>query len=119
MKYAIKYYNDICILEISGRVDFLSSQFLEKILENRISKGNFKIVIDFEYVEYIGSNGLSVIINKLMTCRENAGDIKIAELSNDIRGMIGNLRLDKVFDIFDSLDNAIQGFYNGGGNDKD
>ncbi|MCK9475671.1 MAG: STAS domain-containing protein [Candidatus Muirbacterium halophilum] len=118
MKYAIKYFNEVCIIELSGRIDFISSQFLDKILENRISKGNFKIIIDFESVEYIGSNGLSVLINKLIECKDNSGDIKFIRVSADILNMVKNLRLDKIFDIFDSVENAIDGFYIGGENGK-
>ncbi|MFA5478430.1 MAG: STAS domain-containing protein [Candidatus Muiribacteriota bacterium] len=117
MKYAIRYFNDICIIDLSGKVDFLASQFLDKILENRISKGNYKLLIDMEYVDYIGSNGFSVLINNLIKCREKDGDVKLTNLNHDISSLIKKIRLDEVFELFNNEDDAINNFYSGGEND--
>ncbi|MGM0607929.1 MAG: STAS domain-containing protein [Candidatus Muiribacteriota bacterium] len=118
MKYAIKYYNDICIIELSGKVDFTASQFLNKIIENRINQGNFNIIVDFENIIYIGSNGLSVLINNLIKIKEKDGDLKISTLNSDIMEMMKNIKLDKVFDICPDLQSGIESFYYGGENDK-
>ncbi len=110
MKYAINYFNEICIIELKGKIDFLASQFLDKILENRIIKDNYKMVIDLKDVDYIGSNGFSVLINHLISCRDNGGDLRLCNVRSEISEVISKIKLDEVFEIGTGIESVIEDF---------
>ncbi|PLX15800.1 MAG: hypothetical protein C0601_11980 [Candidatus Muiribacterium halophilum] len=110
MKYAIKYYNEICIIELAGKVDFIASQFLDKVIRDKVLNGNNNVIIDFSEIEYIGSSGLSVLINHLINCRENNGDLKLFKVNENILSMIKNIRLNDVFEIYNDLQKCQEAF---------
>jgi anti-anti-sigma factor len=102
---------------VSGKVDFVVSQFLSKIFKDVIKKGNYKIVFDMSEVTYMGSNGFSMLIRSLIKCRENGGDLKLFGVSDDIKGVLIKLKLDNVFSIFNDMNECLGDFYKNGRGD--
>lgn len=74
-----------------------------------ISKGKSNIVIDMSGAKYIDSTGMSVItfLSDLLLKRHDR-KLKLVDLQPNPRAMIKAIQLDEVFEIYDSLDQAIE-----------
>jgi anti-sigma B factor antagonist len=86
-----------------------TSLFHEKkfqLLEaNRIT-----IVLDFSETTMINSSGLGSLISALVSVRERGGDLRLARLSKAIEYVIQKVQLDKIFRIFETLEQAVSSF---------
>lgn len=67
-------------------------------------------VIDLEKVDFMDSAGLGTLIAVLKRVTEQGGDMKIANLQKKPRMVFEITRAYKVFEIYDSVEEAIKGF---------
>jgi anti-sigma B factor antagonist len=67
-------------------------------------------VIDLKQVDFMDSAGLGTLIAALKRITEAGGDMKIACLQKKPRMVFEITRAYKVFEIYDSVDEAIKGF---------
>ncbi len=61
MKLTTSNENKVCTLFIEGSIDAVTSNELEKCIEENVS-GCEKMILDMEKVDYISSAGLRVVI---------------------------------------------------------
>jgi len=67
-------------------------------------------VIDLKEVDFMDSAGLGALIAVLKRISERGGDLKIASLQKKPRMVFEITRAYKVFEIYDSIDDAIRAF---------
>ena len=65
------------------------------------------VVVDLGGVDFLDSSGLGAIIALLKRVSERGGDMKIARLQKKVRMVFEITRAYKVFDIFDSVEEAL------------
>ncbi len=66
-----------------------------------------QIVLDASEMDYIDSAGLGVLIALLKRVTERGGDIRIARLCNKARMVFEITRAFKIFEIFDTVEEAL------------
>jgi len=66
------------------------------------------VVADMEHLEQIDSAGLGVLVAAAQQIREGGGDLKFASLQKRPRMVFEITRSYKVFDIFDTLEEALR-----------
>ena len=67
-------------------------------------------VIDLEKVDFMDSAGLGTLIAVLKRISEQGGDMKIANLQKKPRMVFEITRAYKVFEIYETVEDAIKGF---------
>ncbi len=67
-------------------------------------------VIDLEQVDFMDSAGLGTLIAVLKRVTERGGDMKIANLQKKPRMVFEITRAYKVFEIYETVDDALKGF---------
>ena len=67
-------------------------------------------VIDLEQVDFMDSAGLGTLIAVLKRLTERGGDMKIANLQKKPRMVFEITRAYKVFEIYETVDDALKGF---------
>ena len=67
-------------------------------------------VINLESVDFMDSAGLGTLIAVLKRISERGGDMKIANLQKKPRMVFEITRAYKVFEIYETVDDAIKGF---------
>jgi anti-anti-sigma factor len=67
-------------------------------------------VVDLEQVDFMDSAGLGTLIAVLKGISERGGDMKLANLQKKPRMVFEITRAYKVFEIYESVDDAIRGF---------
>ena len=94
----------IDIYTISGEVNISTSPDLKKLFEQKTPK---KIVIDFEKVTYIDSSGLATLVEMLKKTKSNGGNLGLANLSDKVKSLFEITKLDKLFFVSPSLQEAL------------
>lgn len=89
-------------VEISGK---LKESLLEKIED-----GSQNILIDLSVADFVDSSFLGALVAGLKKATMKGGDLKIVGLQPPVKAMFELTRLYRIFDIFDTKDEAIASF---------
>jgi anti-sigma B factor antagonist len=100
----------IVVLKLQGLVDSGTSQLMEGRLNDVISGGNVKIVVDLDLVDYISSAGWGIFVGEIKGVREGNGDIKLASMRPDVREVFDLLEFNTLLTPYDSRGDALAAF---------
>lgn len=103
---------DIQTIDIAGYLDAQTAPVLENAIQEAINKGCNKILVNFKNLKYISSAGLGVFMGFIEQIRKEGGDIKLAEMPNNIYSIFDLLGFPMIFDISDTEDKLIVKFNN-------
>jgi anti-sigma B factor antagonist len=101
---------EIVILALEGSIDSFSIGDLNHGLDEVKRRGKKNIVLLFRDLEYINSQGMSVLLSFLKWVEEEEGDVKIAEVQPEIMGILKILGFDTLTRVFGSLSDAMKSF---------
>lgn len=101
---------DVVVLKLQGLVDSGTSQLIEGRLNDVISGGNVKIVVDLDLVDYISSAGWGIFVGEIKGVRKSNGDIKLASMRPDVREVFDLLEFDTLLTPYDSRGDALAAF---------
>lgn len=94
-----KNYDDKkLIMEVTGRVDTITSQDLEKSINEEIGKFD-SLTIDFDKVEYISSAGLRVLIATQKKLKKDNVPLVIENVNDTIKEIFRMSGFDKILEI--------------------
>ncbi len=96
---------------LEGELDANNVNGLSELFESGRAKGINRIIFDLSRLEYIDSSGLGALVKRLKVARQEGGDLKIAAPAEDIRKVFELTRLDRVFDIRKTAEEAREQFY--------
>ena len=95
------------VVEAAGDIDLhRSADFQKKLLELPLDK-LAKIVVDLSGVPYMDSSGVASLVKLLARVRRGPGALKLAALTPRVRSVFEITRLDSVFDIAASEEEAM------------
>ncbi len=98
--------NENIVVKISGDIDAYHSPKMKEEMEGYI-KGDFKnIILDFQEVPYIDSAGLGTLVSILREVRNYQKELKIVGLRKNIKRIFEMTRLDNIFNIYDTIEEA-------------
>ena len=101
---------DVLVLKLQGLVDSGTSQLMEGRLNDLISDGNVKIVVDLDLVDYISSAGWGIFVGEIKGVRQSNGDIKLASMRPDVREVFDLLEFNALLTPYDSRGDALAAF---------
>ena len=102
--------DDINIYRLKGRLDSTTSQRFEGKLFEAISGVSKKIIVDFEYLNYISSAGLRVIYKAHKAITSAGGRIIICSMQQFAREIFEMTGIDFFLPILDTMDEALKNF---------
>ena len=102
--------NGVQVVEVEGKLNTGASPDLDKYLTALIEDGAINILLNLEYLDFIASTGLRIILatgkklvgvgGKLVICNPNLVVMDVLKISG----------FSQMFDVFDSEDEALKGF---------
>ncbi len=104
-------YKRCTVIKVGGRVDSgTAPKFLETI--NQIQqKGQYRIVIDMDAVDFISSSGLWVLVNSQKTSkRYNRGEVVLACLPAKIHASLELAGFVPFFKMYNDVTSAVASF---------
>jgi anti-sigma B factor antagonist len=99
----------VVLIALSGEVDVYTSPRLKQEMVDQLSRGTRHLVLDLNGVEYLDSTGLGVLIGGLKRARERSGDLRLVCDNMRILRIFEITGLTKIFDIYPSEKEALQG----------
>ena len=100
MQTTARQVGDIAVLEISGRITLGEGNvMLREIVRELLDKGNKKIVLDLDEVQYVDSSGIGELVKTHTTVRNRGGQLRLVNLNRRVNDLLQMTRLSSVFDI--------------------
>lgn len=106
MGFAAQVMNINTVVTVNEpRLDAAQAPMFKAYLSEQIANGASNIVLDLSNVVFIDSSGLGAIVSVLKDL-QGVGEIKIAAPGKAVSEMLRLTRMDKVFKIFETVDEA-------------
>ena len=100
----------VTIVGVDGQLIVGNRHDLKKKVLEAVEAGETKFVIDFAATGYIDSSGLGVLVSLAKKVREAGGELRLAALNADLRTLFELTKLDNLFTISDSTEEAVAAF---------
>ncbi|OGU09960.1 MAG: hypothetical protein A2W29_00900 [Gemmatimonadetes bacterium RBG_16_66_8] len=81
----------------------------QKVIE-ALDAGERKVLVDFTNTGYIDSSGLGALVSLSKKMRDSAGELRLAGLNEDLRTLFELTKLDSLFNIGDTPEQATAAF---------
>ena len=108
MKHRINERDGVTIVALEGDVDLQSSPEAREVLLGCVA-GNLPVLVDLSDVGYIDSSGVASLVETLQESRKAGRNFALASVSAAAIKVLKLARLDKVFTIFDTVEDGIKG----------
>ncbi len=92
------------------RLDANNSEELKVKLHNLFEKDIKDLIIDLKDVHFIDSSGLGVLVSGYKNASIKHGSLKLSNLQSQVKSLFELTRLHRVFDIFMTVDDALQSY---------
>lgn len=100
-------HNGVTVLTLRGRLDALTAPNLRPTIDELVRQGRHRVVCDLFELDTIDSSGVGAIVSLFKRSRMKGGDVKIARLRGQPKEIFRLLRLDRAFELCETLDAAI------------
>ncbi len=79
-------------------------------VHEELERGNRNFVLDLSGTKLINSSGIGILISALTAARNQGGDVRLAAVSEKVAHILEMMRLDRVFQIYDTPEAAKASF---------
>ena len=110
MSFTITKQGDVSIVEIDGQLIVGNRQELKQKMLEALEAGARKLLVDFTKTGYIDSSGLGVLVSLSKKIREQGGELRLAALNEDLRTLFELTKLDTLFQIAGTREQALASF---------
>lgn len=111
LKITEREVGDVTILELTGQI-LLDDGDVE--ISRRVNalgaRGRFRLILDVGGVTYMDSAGVGMLASIVKKLRGSKGDLKLLHLSTKAHKVLGTMKLNLIFDDFDTEEAAIASF---------
>ena len=75
-----------------------------------VLEANTKLVLDLSRLRFVDSSGLGAFISCLRKLNAKGGDLKLCGMSKQVRALFELVRMHRIFDIYDTKQEAVRAF---------
>jgi anti-sigma B factor antagonist len=102
--------NGVAIVKPIGRIDTHTAQGFKDRLGKALDSGYRWLVIDVSAITFLDSTGLGALINGLKRAQELGGDLRLAQVPNNVRMMIELTALQSYLPRYASVADALASY---------
>ena len=107
----IKEQYGTVIIELKGKlVGGPLSERMDRTLNNLLEQGKKNIIVDLGGINILNSSGMGILISSYSKVRDNGGVLKLANITNKIQGLLSITKLNQIFEIYNTTDEAVKSF---------
>jgi anti-sigma B factor antagonist len=101
----------VVVLTLSGEMRMSDGDLaLGRHMDEVLSAGHRRVVIDLANVSYIDSSGIGRLVAEVKRMRQHGGAMRLAGLTPRSHQLLATLNLKALFEIFDDVDAAVRSF---------
>ncbi|MBK8480873.1 MAG: STAS domain-containing protein [Proteobacteria bacterium] len=110
LSFQVSAQDGVDVLALEGRLDAVTAPELRPTIDALVARGPHRCVVcDLRSLETIDSSGVGAIISLFKRLRLKGGDLRIARLRGQPKEIFRLLRLDRAFDLYETLEEAAAG----------
>ena len=106
MSLTIGKRDDTVIVGVEPQLIVGNREELKQQVLDQMAQGERKFLIDFSQTGYIDSSGLGALVSLSRKLREQGGEIRVANLNDDLRSLFELTKLDTLFRLSDGGEGA-------------
>lgn len=111
MNIKTEHSEGIALLYIrEDRLDANNSEELKGELRRLFDGGEKNLIIDLKDIHFIDSSGLGALVSGYKSASIIHGTLRLSGLQSQVKSMFELTRLHRVFDIFSTVDDALQSY---------
>ena len=108
MSVPVTAYGSVLVLTPAGPLyEGRTAETLYEMVKQVISDGNTAVIIDLGLVPWVRSSGVGTLMGCRTECLAAGGSLALTGLNERILELLGSLHLDKVFDCYGTLEEAV------------
>src|SRR5882672_1508483 len=100
----------VLIVAVDGQLVVGNRQDFKDSVLGALEGGERKFLVDFSETGYIDSSGLGVLVSLSKKIREQGGELRLANLNDDLQTLFELTKLDTLFQISDTRERALESF---------
>ena len=105
-----KDQSGVAVVQVEGQLIVGNRQELKSLVQATLDKGERRLLIDFSRTGYIDSSGLGALVSISRKIREAGGELRLAGLNEDLRSLFELTKLDTLFAIAETPQQALASF---------
>lgn len=111
MQIEERVVNDVTILDLKGKITLgEGDEALREKINQMISSGRKRILLNLADVPYIDSAGLGEVVRTYTTVSRQGGQLKLVNLTKRITDLLSITKLLTVFEAFESESEALKSY---------
>lgn len=111
LKTGSRQVDGITIVDLNGRIVLgEATTALRELLQNLVSQGQKKILLNLADVSYIDSSGLGALVSGFTTLTGQQGSLKLLNLTKKVQDLLQITKLLTVFEVYSDEATAVQSF---------
>jgi len=107
MDIEVTDFKGIKVITVKGDIDMYSSPALREELIGHSSMKVSVLLVDFNKVTYIDSSGIATFVEALKHMKTYGGRLRLFGLPVGVKEIFSFSKLDKVFEIFVDIEDAV------------
>lgn len=108
MSFSVSREGEVTVVDVTGQLIVGNRQELRQTVLDELRGGARRFLIDFTTTAYIDSSGLGVLVSLSKKIREAGGELRLSNLSEDLRTLFELTKLDTLFRIVDSRQEGLE-----------
>src|SRR5689334_10304545 len=100
----------VTVVQVEGQLIVGNRQELKELVGTALDRGDRRLLIDFSKTGYIDSSGLGALVSISKRIREAGGELRLSGLNEDLRSLFELTKLDTLFAINETPDQALASF---------
>ena len=111
MRIEQRWIDEVLVLSVRGKLNTDEQrEMLRTGIEDLVGQGHLKMVLDLAGLRRVHSLGLGVLLQCRRGVRQSGGELKLAAVSRRVSVLIVIAGLLRVFDVHDTVSEAVRAF---------
>jgi len=103
----VRWVGTIVVVDVAGDVDLYCSAAFQQVLLDLLDRKPQRVVVNLSGVPYMDSSGVASLVKLLSRTRKSGVGLYLVGLTERVRSLFEITRLDDVFDIFGTEQEAL------------
>jgi anti-anti-sigma factor len=102
--------NEVYLLEVTGSVDANTAPTLDRALQDLVSQGHSRLLLDASQIDFVSSAGLRALTSAQREARRLGGEVRLFGPSAQVRTVFEMSGLDQLFCVAGTREQAMEGW---------
>ncbi len=98
--------HSVHVVRVHGDLDGKTAETFFDGIAQIIDDGKRKLIIDCGRLGYVSSVGIAALMRTHARMKAKGGNVKLAALQSVVQSVLTTMRLDRVFDMYESIEGA-------------